>query len=83
MNPWMLALLAWMPALLIPLWVAFQGRLMQRLVAVQLATNLTILLLVIAGFAFDESYLVDLPLTLAMLSLPSTVMFAVFIERWL
>jgi multicomponent Na+:H+ antiporter subunit F len=41
------------------------------------------LLLVLASFAFDQDSLIDLPLTLVVLSLPGTLMYALFIERWL
>ncbi|HYZ21556.1 MAG TPA: monovalent cation/H+ antiporter complex subunit F [Rhodopila sp.] len=83
MNPWLIAVTACLPPLLAPLWVAVRGRLADRLVAVQVATNVTILALVLCSFAFDQDSLIDLPLTLAALSLPGTLMFAFFIERWL
>jgi multisubunit Na+/H+ antiporter MnhF subunit len=83
MNPWLVAILACLPPLLLPLWVAARGRLPDRVVAVQLATNVTVLLLALGSFAFDQDSLVDLPLTLVALSLPATLMFALFIERWL
>ncbi|HEX2940896.1 MAG TPA: monovalent cation/H+ antiporter complex subunit F [Rhodopila sp.] len=83
MNPWLLSIIAWLPPLVVPLWVAARGTLPHRLVAVQLATNVTILILVLASFAFDQDSLIDLPLTLATLSLPGTLMLALFIERWL
>ncbi|HQT76462.1 MAG: hypothetical protein B7Z80_02925 [Rhodospirillales bacterium 20-64-7] len=83
MNPWLLSVIAWLPPLALPLWVAARGSLPARLVAVQLATNVTILILVLTSFAFDQTILIDLPLTLAALSLPGTLMLALFIERWL
>jgi multisubunit Na+/H+ antiporter MnhF subunit len=83
MNPWLLSVIAWLPPLALPLWVAVRGSLADRLVAVQLATNVTILLLVLMSFAFDQTSLIDLPLTLTALSLPGTLMFAHFAERWL
>jgi multicomponent Na+:H+ antiporter subunit F len=83
MNPWLLSVIAWLPPLALPLWVAARGSLADRLVAVQLATNVTILLLVLMSFAFDQDSLIDLPLTLTVLSLPGTLMFAHFVERWL
>jgi multicomponent Na+:H+ antiporter subunit F len=83
MNPWLLGVIAWLLPLALPLWVAARGNLADRLVAVQLATNVTILLLVLTSFAFDQTSLIDLPLTLTVLSLPGTLMFAHFVERWL
>jgi multicomponent Na+:H+ antiporter subunit F len=83
MNPWLVSIIACLPPLLLPLWTAARGKLADRLVAIQLATNVTILILVLASFAFDQTSLIDLPLTLAALSLPGTLMYALFIERWL
>jgi multisubunit Na+/H+ antiporter MnhF subunit len=83
MTSWLLAMLALLPPLLIPLAVALRGDLAQRFVAVQLATNVTMLILVLSSFAFSQPPLIDLPLTLALLSLPATLMFALFVERWL
>lgn len=83
MTPALLAILACLPPLLFPLWTAATGRLAHRFVAVQLATGVVALLLVLASFAFDQDSLIDLPLTLVVLSLPGTLMYALFIERWL
>ena len=83
MTPYLLAMVMCLPALAVPLWTAATGRLPDRFVAVQLATNVVVLLLVVASFAFDQDSLIDLPLTLVVLSLPGTLMFALFIERWL
>lgn len=83
MNPWLLAMIALLPPLVIPLGAAMRGGLAQRFVAVQLGTNVTVLILVLSSFAFDQPVLIDLPLTLALLSLPATLMFALFMERWL
>ncbi len=83
MIPALLALLACVPPLVMPLWTAAVGRLPDRFVAVQLGTNVVAVLLVLASFAFDQDSLIDLPLTLVALSLPGTLMYALFIERWL
>ena len=34
-------------------------------------------------FAFDQSSFIDLALTLALLTLPGTLVMALFLERWL
>ncbi len=83
MNAWLLAALALLPALAWPLWVACRSGTANRLVAVQLASTLTGLMLALLSFGFDQSSFVDLPLCLALLSLPGTLLFAVFLERWL
>jgi multisubunit Na+/H+ antiporter MnhF subunit len=79
----MLAVLALVPALAIPVIAPFRGEVAGRLVAVQLATSLTTMILVLMTFAFDQSSFVDLPLALALLALPGTLVMALFLERWL
>lgn len=73
--------------LLAPLLVAVvaAGRLSVawRLVAVELTTSLCIVLLIVLSFAFDQASSIDLALTLALFTLPGTLLFAVFQERWL
>lgn len=83
MTPWLLTILICLPPLALPLWTAATGKLGDRFVAVQLGTNVVVLLLVLASFAFDQTSFIDLPLTLVVLSLPGTLMYALFIERWL
>ena len=83
MTPWMLAVLALLPALAVPVLHACRGGTAQRLVALQLATAITTLILVLMTFAFDQDAFADLPLTLALLTLPGTLAIALFLERWL
>jgi multisubunit Na+/H+ antiporter MnhF subunit len=79
----MLALLALLPAFAIPVATALRGEIGGRFVSMQLATALAIPLLVLMTFAFDQSALIDLALALALLSLPGTLLLAMFLERWL
>ena len=72
-----------LPALLVGVVASGCGNLPRRWVAVEFATSLSIGLLVILSFAFDQSSSLDLALTLALLSLPAGLVFAVFVERWL
>lgn len=83
MTPWMLALLALIPAVAIPVGMALRGATAHRLVAVQLAQALATLVLLLMTFVFDQSSFVDLGLTLALMSLPGTLLMAIFLERWL
>lgn len=83
MTPWMLAVLALLPALAVPVAAACRGGTAGRLVAVQLATSIATMILVLMTFAFDQSAFVDLPLALALLALPGTLVMALFLERWL
>jgi len=83
LNPWLVATIALLPALAVPLWFALHRPLVERLVAVQLATIIAAAALTLMSFAFDQPSLVDLPLTLAFLSLPGTLLLAIFLERWM
>ncbi len=83
MTPWMLATLALLPAFAIPVVSACRGGTAGRLVAIQLATSVAMLILVLMTFAFDQSAFIDLALTLAFLTLPGTLVIALFLERWL
>ncbi len=83
MTIWLFAGIAMLPPLVAPLWVAIRGDLVNRLVAVQLGSAVTALILVLMSFAFDQSSEIDLPLTLSLLSLPGTLMLTLFLERWL
>ncbi|MDD2861089.1 MAG: monovalent cation/H+ antiporter complex subunit F [Acidiphilium sp.] len=85
MNPmtcWMVAVLALLPALAIPVLAACRGGTRTRLVAVQLANAVATPTLVLMTFAFDQSSFVELALSLALLSLPGTLIMALFLERW-
>src|SRR6185437_6321087 len=83
MNVWLAAVLALLPPLAMAGTVALRAGSADRLVAVQLATSISILILVLMSFAFDQPSFIDVPLTLAFLSLPGTLIFAHFLERWL
>lgn len=83
MTIWLLAAIAMLPPLVVPLWVAMRGDLLNRLAAIQLGAVVTSLTLVLFSFAFDQSSEIDLPITLALLSLPGTLMLTLFLERWL
>ena len=83
MTIWMLAVLALLPPLAVPVIHACRGDTATRLVAVQLATGVTTLVLALMTFAFDQSSFIDLALCLALLTLPGTLLMALFLERWL
>ena len=50
---WLIATLGFLPPLAVSLWHAMRGSLAARLVAVQLATGFTSLIIVLMSFAFD------------------------------
>ena len=83
MSPWLAALIALLPPLAVALWVGLRAGTADRLVALELAATLTVLIMVLMSFAFDQPSFIDLPLTISFLSLPGTLVFAHFLERWL
>ncbi len=83
MTPWMIAILAMVPAFAMAVCTGLRGRIEQRFVGVQLAVSIAIAMLVLMTFAFDASALIDLALALSLLSLPGTLLIALFLERWL
>jgi multisubunit Na+/H+ antiporter MnhF subunit len=82
-NAWLLAVVALLPALAAPCWVALRGTTGDRFAAVQLATSVVTLMLVLMSFAFAQPSYLDLALALVLLALPGTLLFAHFLERWL
>lgn len=82
-TPWLVALVAILLALAVPVAAAMRGDAGQRLVAVQLAAALAAVALVLTSFAFDQPSFLDLGLALTLLSLPGTLLLALFLERWL
>ncbi len=83
MTAWMMAMLALLPPFAIAALHASRGALPQRVVGLQWATSLAMILLTLVTFALDQSSFIDLPLALALLSLPGTLLAVVFLERWL
>jgi multicomponent Na+:H+ antiporter subunit F len=79
----MLALLALLPALLVPVAATWRGSIGSRLAAVQLASAVATPMLVLMTFAFDQSSFIDLAFTLCLLTLPGLLLYALFYERWL
>lgn len=82
-SPWSVAVWALLPAFAVPVIAALRDEIATRLVAVQLATGLATLLVILMSFAFDQDSYLDLALTLTLLTLPGTLVMALFIERWL
>jgi multisubunit Na+/H+ antiporter MnhF subunit len=83
MSAWTLAALALVGPLLIAVVAAGRGRPAARLVAIQLASSVGVLLALTLSFADDQPSTIDLALMLALLALPATLLFALFEERWL
>jgi multisubunit Na+/H+ antiporter MnhF subunit len=55
---------------------------MQRLVALELAANIDVLILLLLAQGFDRDAYLDLSVALALLSLAGGLVFAHVLERW-
>ncbi len=66
-----------------PIFAALRGGVGHRLAAVQMVSVIVCWVLVELSFAFGQPSFLDLALTLGLLSLPGTLVFAVFLEFWL
>lgn len=82
-NIWFAAAAALMIGLVPCLIVILRTGLMAAVVAMQLASTLGVLILLLLAQGYGRPSFADLSLTLAFLSLPSGLLFAHFFERWL
>lgn len=82
-NAWLFASLLLLPPLLVAVAAAGIRAIHLRFIAVELVTSLATALLIALSFAFDQPSSIDLALTLALLTLPGTMLLALFQERWL
>ena len=83
MTDWTVAFIALLPAFAIPVFAALRGTAAHRLAAVPLAGSVATILLALVTFVFDQSSFIDIALCLALLTLPGTLAFAIFLERWI
>ena len=83
MNAWLVAVILLLPPLAVPVVVAWRGNANNRLAAIQLASTLAALVVALMTFAFDQPSFVDLALCLTLVSIPGTLLFTTFMERWL
>ena len=80
---WTAAFVLLLPAFAIPVVAALRGGTADRLAAVPLAGGVATVLLALITFVFDQSSFIDIALCLALLTLPGTLVLALFLERWL
>ncbi|HTU20025.1 MAG TPA: monovalent cation/H+ antiporter complex subunit F [Gemmataceae bacterium] len=83
MNIWLLATGVLLLALLPCAIVIFRAATLDRLVALELAGTITTLLILTLAQELGRPSICDLALALALLSLPGTLVYAYFLERWL
>lgn len=82
-GPWLIAFLFCIPPFAVAAYRALSGRSAQRLVAAELVVCLGTLMLLLAAFAWPHDALIDLALALGLLTVPGTLAFTHFLERWL
>lgn len=82
-SPWLAAAVALLPPLALAVVLCARGSLEQRFAALQLTGAIAVVLLVVLTFVLQEASSMDLALTLSLLTLPATLLYAVFVERWL
>jgi multisubunit Na+/H+ antiporter MnhF subunit len=83
MNVWTLAIAALLPPLGLVVFAGLRGPAGPRFAAFQLAANVAGVALLLFTFATDQPALTDLGLTMVLLGFTGTLLFAVFLERWL
>jgi len=82
-SPWLIFSLALLPPLGGVIFLCARGSIARRLAAVQLAGSIGWLALVAMTFGFGQASSIDLALALGLLTLPASLLFAAFLERWL
>lgn len=83
LNLWLGAALLLLLGLIPCTIVVLRGELMAAVAAAQLATVLAVLILLLLAQGYGRPSFADLAVALAMLALPSGLLFAHFFERWL
>ena len=84
MNVWLVAATVLLAGLLPCGWVLLRGRLREALVALELASTLLTVVLLLLAEGFHRSSYFTLPLVLSALSFVGSVVFVRFFgERWL
>ncbi|HEY0581390.1 MAG TPA: monovalent cation/H+ antiporter complex subunit F [Chloroflexota bacterium] len=83
MNAWLVASLGLLAALVPCGVVVLRAGRFDRLVALQLATVITVLALLSLSIGLERPSYADLAVTLVLLAFPGTLAFAITLERWL
>lgn len=83
MNLWLAAAIGLSLGLFPCGWICLRGSAINRLVGLETANAITILLVILLAEGFQRPSLYDLALALALLAFPSGMVFAHFLERWL
>ena len=82
MNAWLIAATALMFGLVPCLWVCTRHGPLDALVALELASTITTLVLLVLAQGYRRDPFMDLALVSALLSFAGALTFARFLERW-
>jgi len=82
-NIWYAAAIALMLCLIPCIVVAIRGGIIDALIALEVATALCVLVLLLVEQGMQRQSFFDVSLALAVLAFPSTLLFARFYRRWL
>ena len=80
---WCVALLLLLPPLGAALFMSWRGPVGTRFVGAQLAGAVGTVAMAVLTFAFDQSSSVDLAVTFGVLAVTASLLYAVFVERWI
>lgn len=83
MNPWLAGAYAVGACLAPCAWMCLRGSPERRLVGLEMTSNIVILLLALLVAGMHSYAFIDLPLTLAVLTLGAGLVFARFLEKYL
>lgn len=83
MSAWLWAALALMLGLAPCGWICMRGAAIDRLAALELAGVLAASIVILLAEGYQRRALFDVALGIALLSYPSGLVFAHFLERWL
>lgn len=83
LAPWLAATIAFLPAVGVAVYACGVGDIHNRLAAAQFAGGVGAAVLVAMSVAFDQASSIDLALMLSLLTVPASLLFALFVERWL
>ncbi|HVG75259.1 MAG TPA: monovalent cation/H+ antiporter complex subunit F [Thermoleophilaceae bacterium] len=82
MNVWLIATTVLLTGLVPCLWVAMRGSIISALAALELASTITTLALLMIAQGLRRDPFVDLALVSAILSFTGALTFVRFLERW-
>ncbi|MEA2377430.1 MAG: multicomponent Na+:H+ antiporter subunit [Thermoleophilaceae bacterium] len=82
MNAWLIATCVLLTGLLPCVWVAMRGTIVSALAALELASTITTLALVLIAQGLRRDPFMDLALVSAILSFAGALTFVRFLERW-